>query len=72
LIPSVTVRSQSKIRSSTSWKSVLQAIHPEMNVNSVCKIKEKDKTFQKRLTDLDEFQVNYYYKFIYLHEHINK
>jgi hypothetical protein len=63
LIPSVTVRSQSKIRSSTSWKSVLQAIHPEMNVNSVCKIKEKDKTFQKRLTDLDEFQCVRKFKF---------
>jgi len=63
LIPSVTVRSQAKLRSSTSWKSVLQSIHPEINVNSVCKIKEKDKTFQKRLIDLDEFQCVHKFKF---------
>jgi len=63
LIPSITVRSQAKLRSSTSWKSVLQAIHPEINVNNVCKIKEKDKTFQKRLMDLDEFQCVHKFKF---------
>jgi len=63
LIPSVTVRSQAKLRSSTSWKAVLQAIHPEINVNSVCKIKEKDKVFQKKLIDLDEFQCVSKFKF---------
>jgi len=63
LIPSITIRSQVKIRSSISWKSVLQAIHPEINVNNVSKIKEKDKSFQKRLMDLDEFQCVSKYKF---------
>lgn len=63
LIPSVTVRSQLKLRSSTSWKSILQAIHPEINVNNVCKVKEKDKNFMKRLMDLDEFQCVHKYKF---------
>ncbi|ORX77229.1 hypothetical protein BCR32DRAFT_283391 [Anaeromyces robustus] len=63
LIPSVTARSQAKLRSSSSWKSVLQAIHPEINITAVCKVKEKDKVFQKRLMDLDEFQCVSKYKF---------
>jgi len=63
LIPSVTVRFQAKLRSSTSWKTVLQSIHPEININNVCKIKEKDKGFQKKLMDLDEFQCVQKFKF---------